>query len=73
MDQKAILLLEKMVSKLDKAILLLAINATLNKKQPEQIECLNRVGFTPKEIAEIIGTTPNTVRVALTYIRKKKR
>jgi DNA-binding CsgD family transcriptional regulator len=34
---------------------------------------LSSAGFQPKEIAEICGTTANTVRVALSTIRKKRR
>ena len=36
----------------------------------EQIELLSKSGFQPKEIAELIGTTPNTVRVGLAALRK---
>jgi len=71
MDEKA--LLKDIADKLDKAIRLLAINATLGKRQNEQIEFLDNAGFKPKEIADILGTTGNTVRVALAGIRKKPK
>lgn len=65
--------LKEIVNRLDKVIRLLALSITLDKKQNEQIEFLNGAGFKPKEIADILGTTGNTVRVALSQIRKKSR
>jgi DNA-directed RNA polymerase specialized sigma24 family protein len=41
-----------------------------NKPQREQIRLLAAAGFPPKDIAPMIGTTANTVRVALSAIRK---
>jgi DNA-directed RNA polymerase specialized sigma24 family protein len=66
-------LLKDISDKLDMAIRVLAINFTLGKKQNEQLKFLDNVGFKPKEIADMLGTTGNTVRVALAYIRKKSR
>lgn len=40
------------------------------KRQTEQIRLLSFAGLQPKEIAEILGTTPNTVRVALARFRQ---
>ena len=45
----------------------------LEKKQKEQIKMLNKLGFSPSLIALVIGTTPNTVRVALSQMRKKRK
>jgi DNA-binding CsgD family transcriptional regulator len=39
------------------------------KKQTEQIALLSRAGYTPSEIAEVIGTTPHTVSATL-YTQK---
>ena len=50
---------------------LLALTITRELKQTEKIELLSSIDFQPKEIADLIGTTPNTVRVALVGIRKK--
>lgn len=36
----------------------------------EKVELLSRVGFQPKWIAELLGTTSNTVRVQLSKQRK---
>jgi hypothetical protein len=56
--------------KLDRVLRLLAIIAVRGMPQMAQIATLNRAGFSPKEIAGIIGTTANTVRVALVGIRR---
>jgi DNA-directed RNA polymerase specialized sigma24 family protein len=45
--------------------------ATKDQKQRKQIEILDGIGFKPIEIAVLIGTTANNVRVALHSIRKK--
>jgi copper homeostasis protein CutC len=42
------------------------------KKQKDQISILDEAGFKPKQIAEIIGTTSNTVSVSLSAIRKER-
>jgi hypothetical protein len=49
-----------------------SIIAVGDKKQIDQIERLSKAGFQPKEIAELLGTTANTVSVALTKIKKSK-
>jgi DNA-binding CsgD family transcriptional regulator len=59
------------VDELRKVKRLLSILVTKGLKQREQIHVLSRVGFSPKEIAELIGTTPNTVSVTLAQIRKQ--
>jgi DNA-binding NarL/FixJ family response regulator len=64
--EKDILLNEK----LDRVIRILAVMTVKNMRQTEQIATLSGIGFSPKEIAEIIGTSANTVRVALVSIRK---
>jgi hypothetical protein len=52
---------------------LLGIIAVKGLPQTQQIAVLNRVGFTPKAIAEIIGTTANSVRVSLFGIRRAEK
>ncbi len=52
---------------------LLAHNLIIGQPQSKQIETLNSVGFGQKEIADTIGTTPNTVNVTLNRIKKAKR
>jgi len=43
------------------------------KKQKEQIKVLDKMGFSPSLIALVVGTTSNTVNVALSQLRKKKK
>ena len=50
---------------------LVAVLGTDGKPQREQVRILASAGFSPKEIAGLIGTTGNTVRVTLANIRKK--
>ena len=52
---------------------LLAALVTRDLKQRDQIALLDRVGLPPREIAGLLGTSPNTVRVALVQIRKDSR
>jgi len=59
--------------RLDRALRLLAILAVRGLPQREQIAVLDKVGFRPREIAEIVGTTSNAVRVALVGIRRDGR
>lgn len=63
----------EILNKLDMLTRLLALNLLEERKQQEQIILLNRVGLQPKEIAEMIDTTPNTVRVTLSKFRKSKK
>jgi len=43
------------------------------KKQKEQIKMLDKMGFSPSLIALVVGTTPNTVNVTLSKLKKKKK
>jgi len=43
-----------------------------NMQQKESIPFLSSLGYQPREIAELIDTTANTVRVALSNYRKKQ-
>ncbi len=55
------------------SVRLLGMIAVKGLPQVNQIAVLSRVGFSPKEIAEVLGTTPNTVRVSLVGIRKNEK
>ena len=59
--------------RLDMLTRLLALTLVTDKQQQDQFILLNRAGFQPKEIAEIVGTTANTVRVGLSTHRRKKK
>lgn len=62
-----------MLEKMDQLLRVTTINVTNGLKQREQIALLNRAGFPPKDIAGLLGTTKNTVSVALTAMRKAKK
>ena len=49
---------------------LIAIGLVNGKPQKEQIRLLSIAGMGPKEIADLIGTTPNTVNVTLSSLRR---
>ena len=58
------------LEKLDQLLRVLTISVTSGLKQKEQIALLDRAGFQPKDIADLLGTTGNTVNVALNAQRK---
>jgi len=65
---------KELKDKLDVIIRLLALNLVKDAKtQKDKIIALSSFGFRPSQIAEILGTTSNTVRVALSKARKEKR
>ena len=51
---------------------LLALSLIDGKKQREQIELLATAGMDRHEIAELVGTTANTVSVETSHLRKRK-
>jgi DNA-directed RNA polymerase specialized sigma24 family protein len=58
--------------KMDKIIRLLALSVVKDMKtQKDKILYLTSFGFGPSDIATLIGTTSNTVNVALSKTRKK--
>jgi DNA-binding CsgD family transcriptional regulator len=64
---------DPVVERLDRIIKLLVLITTEEKSQRERIQLLSAAGLGPSEIAEVLGTTANTVHVALHSIRKQKR
>jgi len=62
---------KEILQELQRISKLLALTVTREIKQREKIELLSGIGFQPKEIANLIGTTPGTVSVTLVDIRKK--
>lgn len=64
---------EAISQKIDMLVRLLALSIVADKKQNEKIMMLSDAGFQPKDIADICGTTANTVRVALSTMRKKTK
>jgi hypothetical protein len=59
--------------KLDVLIRLVAMGLCGDKTQREKINILDMAGLTPKVIAEMLGTTSNTVSVALSGLRKERK
>jgi DNA-directed RNA polymerase specialized sigma24 family protein len=62
---------EDLLKELRRITKLLVLIATKDQKQKDQIRLLDSMKFQPKEIAELLGTTSNTVNVALHSMRKK--
>lgn len=69
MDEKQF---QEITSKMDLIVRLLALNIVKDLKvQKDKIITLSSFGFGPSEIAKLLGTTPNTVSVALSEVKKK--
>ncbi len=64
---------ERTLEKLDQILRILVVTATRGVKQRDRIALLDGAGFSPKAIAELLGTSSNTVRVELVALRKAKR
>ena len=64
---------DEILDELRKVTRLLSVIATHGLSQRDQIAALARVGFTPKQTAELLGTTANTVSVYLSGIRKGEK
>jgi DNA-binding CsgD family transcriptional regulator len=60
------------LTRLDMLNRLMAYSLLEGKTQNEQLYILSKAGFQPKTIAEMLGTTANTVRVQLSKIRKSR-
>jgi hypothetical protein len=57
---------------IEELVRLMAIDLRLRlSSQSEVIQELNRAGFGPSRIAELIGTTPNTVNVTIQKAKKR--
>ena len=65
--------LDAIVQRLDCAIRVGVVGMTQGKTQTEQIWLSSIAGLQPKEIADFLGTTPNTVRVIVSNLRKSRR
>jgi DNA-directed RNA polymerase specialized sigma24 family protein len=62
---------KEIISKMDLIIRLLALNIVKGLPvQKDKIITLSSFGFGPSEIAKLLGTTSNTVNVALSEMRK---
>jgi DNA-binding CsgD family transcriptional regulator len=63
---------EDVRSELRKIVRLMTLLVTKDLNQKDKIALLSTTGLQPKEIADLIGTTPNTVSVTLVQIRKEQ-
>jgi len=63
---------EEVIKRLDLIIKLLAMNFMKEEgSQKDKIIQLSKIGLQPKEIANILGTSSNTVSVTLSTARKE--
>jgi DNA-directed RNA polymerase subunit F len=62
---------EELSAKLDTIIKLLAVNSVDGKELRVQVLTLSSFGFQPKQIADILGKTPNSIRIILHRLRKE--
>jgi len=65
-------LLREINESLKSLVRLTAIATTSGRSQRDQIHLLSQGGFSPKQIADFIGTSPNTVSVELSRRKKEK-
>jgi DNA-binding NarL/FixJ family response regulator len=56
--------------KLDLLIRLVALSLADGKRQSDQILLLSRAGLTPREVADLLDTSANTVSVELSRLRR---
>lgn len=63
---------EEIVDKLDGILRILTVMAVKGLKQREQIALLDQAAFQPRDIANLLKTSGNTVRVELFKLRKSK-
>jgi DNA-directed RNA polymerase specialized sigma24 family protein len=63
--------LKEISQKLDKLIRIMSLSALRGLTTTEKISLLHEVGFTPSEIAEMIGTSRNVVNVRLSEMRRR--
>lgn len=64
---------KEVLVKLDLLVKLTAANAVDGKDFKDQVRLLSSVGLMPKEIADILGKSPNNVSVTLNYLKKVKK
>lgn len=62
-----------LIEKVDQLLRVLAAMATRDMKQRDKISLLDKAGLQPKDIASLLGTSSNTVRVELVALRKVSR
>ncbi|MDO8740354.1 MAG: hypothetical protein Q7J54_02130 [Candidatus Woesearchaeota archaeon] len=64
---------KEIIEKLNLLVKLSAANLATGKDFKEQVRLLSSVGLSPKDIADVLGKTPNNVSVTLNYLKKIKK
>jgi len=62
--------LRELTARMDAIIKMLALTLPKELTQADKIVLLSDAGFQPKDIAGILGTTPNTVSVTLSKMKR---
>ena len=62
---------ERILVELQKITKLLILDYSKDLSQSQCIDTMSKIGFKPKEIADFLGTSANTVRVTLSKKRKQ--
>jgi hypothetical protein len=63
---------KQLSNKIDTIIKLLAVNVVEGKQLKDQVSMLSSFGFQPKQIADMLGKTPNNIRVILHRLREER-
>lgn len=71
-DKRTIAELKEINRNLDLVVRLLAFQVVEGKGIVDGAPILRKIGMMPAEIANVFGTTPNTVRVAVSQAKTKK-
>jgi len=64
--------LKKLNLKIDTLVKLTALQVLGGKKKIEAVEALTELGFTQGQIADLLKTTPESVKSMRQYVRKQK-
>jgi DNA-binding NarL/FixJ family response regulator len=62
----------ELLSEVKRMSKLLALNLIKDTSWEEKLILLSKAGYTPKEMADIIGTTNHTISTELHKIKKKR-
>ncbi len=65
--------LKELTSRMDAIIKMLALTLPEKLTQSDKIELLSNAGFQPKDIANMLGTTANTVSVTLSKMKREAK
>jgi len=63
---------KQLSDKIDTIIKLLALNTVQGKQLKDQVSVLSSLGLRPKQIADMLGKTPNNISVTLYKLRKER-